>query len=157
MFFGGEKMLIKKMKLLNYKCFEGEYIIEFEQGVNVLVGDNGEGKSTILEAINLALSGIINGKYLRNEISQYLFNTYVIEKYIEELNNSNNKMPMPPFVEIELFFHSDDSEKIKELANFKGTNNSNREDTYGVKLEIKFDDQYLKEYEILLRNKEIKK
>lgn len=60
-------MLIKKMKLLNYKCFEGEYIIEFEQGVNVLVGDNGEGKSTILEAINLALSGIINGKYLRNE------------------------------------------------------------------------------------------
>ncbi|MGL5376735.1 MAG: ATP-dependent nuclease [Cetobacterium sp.] len=149
-------MFIKKMKLLNYKCFEGEYIIEFEQGVNILVGNNGEGKSTILEAINLSLSGIINGKYLRNEISQYLFNTYVIEKYIEKLNNSNNETPMPPIIEIELFFHSDDSEKIKELANFKGTNNSNREDTYGVKLEIKFDDQYLKEYEILLRNKEIK-
>jgi putative ATP-dependent endonuclease of OLD family len=70
-------MSIKKVNIENYKCFEGKFSIDFNHDINILVGNNETGKSTILEAINLALSGVLNGKYLKNELSQYLFNGYV--------------------------------------------------------------------------------
>lgn len=63
-------MYIEKVNIENYKCFGGKFSIEFRDDLNILVGDNETGKSTILEAINLALSGILGRKYLRNELSQ---------------------------------------------------------------------------------------
>ena len=59
-------MKIKKVNIENYKCFKS-FTLDFNDGVNIIVGDNEAGKSTILEAINLALSGLLNGRYLRNE------------------------------------------------------------------------------------------
>lgn len=147
-------MYIEKLNLINYKCFEGKYTIEFKEGVNILVGNNGEGKSTILEGINLTLSGLLNGKYLKNEISQYLFNKNVVKKYIADLK-AGGKQEILPSIEIELFINSKTPEKLKELAILKGNNNSDRLDKHGIKLEIKFDDSYLKEYEILIKDKEI--
>lgn len=147
-------MYIEKLNLINYKCFEGKYTIEFKEGINILVGNNGEGKSTILEGINLALSGLLNSKYLKNEISQYLFNKNIVKKYITDLK-AGGKQEILPSIEIELFINSKSPEKLKELAVLKGNNNSDRSDKYGVKLEIKFDDSYLKEYEILIKDKEI--
>ncbi len=49
--------------------------------MNILVGDNNEGKSTILEAIHLCLTGIFRGKYLRNNLTQ----EYQILKEKEEI------------------------------------------------------------------------
>ena len=37
--------------------------------MNIVVGDNEAGKSTILEAVNLALTGYLNGRNIRNELS----------------------------------------------------------------------------------------
>lgn len=98
-------MYIEKLNLINYKCFEGKYTIEFKEGINILVGNNGEGKSTILEGINLALSGLLNGKYLKNEISQYLFNKNIVKKYITDLK-AGGKQEILPSIEIELFINS---------------------------------------------------
>lgn len=148
------KIYIEKLNIMNYKCFENKYTINFKERINVLVGNNGEGKSTILEAINLVLSGLLNGKYLKNEISQYLFNKNTIKTYIDNLKNQK-EVNILPSIEIELFINSKNPEKLKELALLKGNNNSDRLDTYGIKLEIKFDDNYSKEYEILIKNKEI--
>lgn len=39
-----------------------------EEGLNVVVGDNEAGRSTILEAINLVLTEIIRGKSIWNII-----------------------------------------------------------------------------------------
>ena len=58
-------MRIKKVNIENFKCFKGKFSIEFTDGVNILVGNNEAGKSTILEAIHLGLSGVLNGRYLR--------------------------------------------------------------------------------------------
>ena len=44
-------MNIEKVNIENYKCFDGKFSIEFNQGINILVGDNEAGKSTILEAM----------------------------------------------------------------------------------------------------------
>lgn len=50
-------MFIRKVKIHNFKCYK-DFEITLEEGLNIVVGDNEAGKSTILEAINLALTGI---------------------------------------------------------------------------------------------------
>lgn len=47
---------IKKIKLINYKRFRS-YVIESNDRINILVGDNEVGKSSVLEAVNLVASG----------------------------------------------------------------------------------------------------
>lgn len=50
--------IIKKIRLINFKRF-AEYVIEPNEHINILVGDNEVGKSSILEAIDLVTSGNI--------------------------------------------------------------------------------------------------
>ena len=47
-------MIFKKLKMNNFKSHQNT-IIQFDKGVSVIVGENGAGKSTILEAISFAL------------------------------------------------------------------------------------------------------
>lgn len=64
-------MYISKVKIHNFKCYR-DFEISLSEGLNIVVGDNEAGKTTILEAINLALTGMLNGKSIWNEISQYV-------------------------------------------------------------------------------------
>ena len=54
-------MAIRKIKIHNFKCFR-DFETELNPGLNILVGDNEAGKSTILEAIHLALTGVYCGR-----------------------------------------------------------------------------------------------
>ena len=47
-------MIFTKLKLINFKSHENT-TINFEKGISVIVGENGAGKSTILEGISFAL------------------------------------------------------------------------------------------------------
>ena len=47
-------MIFTKLKLNNFKSHENT-TIRFENGISVIVGENGAGKSTIFEAISFAL------------------------------------------------------------------------------------------------------
>ena len=71
-------MIVKKIIIENFKCFKGKFMLDLNEGINILVGDNESGKSTILEAINLALTGLFNGRYFRNELTQYFFNYEIV-------------------------------------------------------------------------------
>lgn len=138
-------MSIKKVKIQNFKCFKDTFEIELNKGLNILVGNNGTGKSTILEAIHIALTGLYGGRNIRNELSQYLFNKEIIDSYILSVNNGV-ALP-PPFVCIEVFFEdSIDPE-------FKGNNNSERSDCEGIKFEISFNEKYREEYNSLISSK----
>ncbi len=53
-------MWIKKITISNYKAIH-EMNIEFQPGMNLLIGDNGVGKTSILEAITIAFGDFING------------------------------------------------------------------------------------------------
>lgn len=79
-------MSISKLKIKNFKCFSDWFTINFDKGINILVGNNGSGKSTILEAINLVLTGTYHGKSIRNELSQYLFNKDIVDSYVDTIN-----------------------------------------------------------------------
>lgn len=132
---------IKSVHIENYKCFE-KLDIDFNKNVNIIVGNNEAGKSTILEAINLCLSGLINNRYLRNELNEYFFNTNVVKLFLEDSN-----LPPPRFL-IEVYLDSDESATNKDLEILKGSMNSRKENSAGIKLEVCFDDKYQKEYTI---------
>ncbi len=140
-------MHIKKVNIENYKCFKGMFSFTLNPGLNIIVGNNEAGKSTIIEAIHLALTGILNGRYIRNELSQYLFNNDAVKKYVARLS-SGNAMP-PPHVLIEVFFEGED------LPLFEGDGSSKREKECGVVFKIEFDADYQPDYEILVRTGEI--
>lgn len=49
-------MYLSLLKIKNFRCFDGnEHIIAFNKGLNVLVGENDSGKSTIMDAIKIVL------------------------------------------------------------------------------------------------------
>ena len=76
---------IEKIDIVNYKCFKGNFSLNLNEGINIIVGNNEAGKSTIIEAIHLALSGLLNGRYLKNELSQYIFNKEIETMYLDSL------------------------------------------------------------------------
>lgn len=45
---------IKAIKLFNFKRFK-EFSTEFDPTMNIIIGDNEAGKSTLLQAIDIAL------------------------------------------------------------------------------------------------------
>ncbi|MEL7597215.1 MAG: AAA family ATPase [Clostridiaceae bacterium] len=138
-------MALKKIKIENFKIFNGMFELELNAGLNILVGDNEVGKSTILEAIHLALSGIINGKYLYSELTQYLFNNDIVKSYINSLTTPNPQKP--PQINIELYFDVD----TDDIAIFLGNDNSDKDkDACGISFIIGFDEKYNDEYNALL-------
>ncbi|MDZ8117517.1 ATP-dependent nuclease [Pontiella agarivorans] len=134
-------MRIDKINIENFRCFRGKFTLKLNEGVNVLVGDNEAGKSTILEAVNLGLSGVLNGKYLKNQLSPYLFNHQVVDEYIASLNTDQKKSP--PHILIEIFFADD-------FPLFEGNGNSERLKASGLSLKVEFDPDYKSEYEVLV-------
>ena len=47
-------MIFTRLSLKNFKSYD-DAEIKFNEGISVIVGENGAGKSTILEAISFAL------------------------------------------------------------------------------------------------------
>ena len=119
--------------------------IPFNAGKNIVVGNNETGKSTLLEAINLGLTGQLNGRSLMYEMHPFLFNQIAVLTFISELKKGN-KVPAPKFC-IELFFSDDDV-----LAVHKGTNNSLKENVPGLVLSAELDDKFSPEYAAYIKN-----
>ena len=140
---------IEKIIIENFKCFQGKFDLTLNSGLNILVGDNEAGKTTILEAIHLALSGWIYGKYLRTELKQALFNNNIVKNYLESLKGSN-KQP-PPHILIELFFNIEEP-SLKAI--FEGNGNSIKEKACGIQFKISFNEKYMGEYDALLGDSE---
>lgn len=140
-------MAIRKVKIWNFKGFR-QFETEFNPGMNILVGDNESGKSTILEAIHLALTGVYCGRGIRNEISPYLINASARKEYIESLESG---CPLaPPEMKIEMYFAGSID------PSFEGDMNSEKQDKVeGFSFTIGFAKQYQEEYERLIELKDI--
>lgn len=74
-------MHITNVVIKHYRCLL-DSTVDLNPNLNVIVGDNECGKSTLLEAIHLALSGQINGRPIQGELHPYLFNSKVVSQYI---------------------------------------------------------------------------
>jgi putative ATP-dependent endonuclease of the OLD family len=124
-----ERVIVKNYRKL--RCTD----IKLLPDLNIIVGDNESGKSTLLEAINLALKGQINRRPAQYELHPFLFNTECVDEFIE--NQKSGKKGKPPEILIELYFAEHPS-----LADLKGTINSLKEDCPGVSLTIQLDDEH---------------
>ena len=141
-------MKITKLIIENFKCFKNTFTLDLDDGLNLIVGDNEAGKSTILEAINLGLTGVFNGRYTKNQLDQYLFNDQSIIEYLASL--SNDTPLAPPRITIEIHM------KGEGTAHLEGNDNIKKIPSSGVSLLIEFDESFAAEYESLLKNEDIK-
>lgn len=133
-------MQIKKIYIENFKSFQ-KLELDLDAGINILVGNNEAGKSTILEAIHLALTGLLNGKYLKNDLTEYLFNFECIQEY---LTNPESL----PHILIEIFFEDGKYPLFMGNLNYEKKDKEN-----GISFKIAFDEKYQNEYNELLKDK----
>lgn len=127
--------MIEKIKLINYRGFES-LEIPFNSGRNILVGENGVGKSSILTAISYVLSGSFAS--VEKIGFQSLFNVSAIEKFL----NSEREFKELPHLIIELYFtNCADPDNF----NLKGRQNTDKKDAFGLQMMISPNDDYSKE------------
>ncbi|MFY7876172.1 MAG: AAA family ATPase [Pirellula sp.] len=97
--------------------------MNFLRSINTLVGANDTGKSTLIEAINLALMGRVHGKALALGMSPYLINLDATREYVNGVIAATSPPPIPPTMTIEIYL-----EESIDTAILRGTNNLYGED-----------------------------
>lgn len=130
--------MLKKIYISNYRAFRS-LTLDFNPGLNVVVGNNDAGKSTLLEAVHLGLTGRLRGRALEWELSPFLFSQETTSAYVATIQ-AGIAAP-PPSIVIELFL-----EECEENAALRGSNNSLQENTCGLRLEAAFCDDFIEEY-----------
>lgn len=128
-------MFVSNVYISGFKRFGPPTNIALSQGMNVIVGDNGCGKSTVLEAIHMALSGTYRGKSLAQSLTQDLFNNSEVEKYFNAFDKG--EPTIPPEIRIEITFGG----KGKELARFRGDGCADKISAPGVGIVIELDEE----------------
>ncbi len=115
------------------------FTLELNEKLNVIVGDNETGKTSVLEAIALVLTRQYDGRTIDHVIDPYLFNAATVAEYFAQ-RRSNRHTP-PPRILIEAYFHEDASDPA--MAKLKGVNNTRSDDCPGLVLSIEVDDDYV--------------
>lgn len=108
--------MITKIKIYGYRIFK-KFEFQPQQNLNIIVGANESGKSTLLEAMVLGLTGRINGRRVSEELNPYWFNTEIVDEFVT--NRKAGKKVTPPEIRIELYF-----EDRAELQNLCGAINT---------------------------------
>ena len=139
-------MSIERVVISNFKGLK-QTDLQFRPGMNILVGDNETGKSTVLEAINLALSKQINRRDAAYELHPFLFNQSAVRDFITKVNAGQHVEPLA--IEIEIYLIDD-----PKLAEHKGTNNSRRKNCPGVLFRLALDDDFADAYQEYISDKE---
>lgn len=136
--------MITKLIIKNYKRCKN-FTLKCNPSMNILVGDNECGKSTILEALNLVLTRRLNGRIVDAELTPHLFHTDSVAEFVGSVKA---KKPLaPPKIVIEAYLDDDPA-----LATLKGKNNEAGENAAGIRIEIVFNDDYRLEYTKLLED-----
>ena len=104
---------ILKAKIKNFKKFR-EYEIYFDPKRNILVGDNEAGKSTILTAIELVLSG--SKSKVESLGIEALLNAQAVSEFLAGEKNINRL----PTLHIELFLNEADNPDLNGRNNIDG-------------------------------------
>ena len=46
-------MYISQLRIKNFRCFKDDFIVKFNPGMNVIIGANNSGKTTIIRALEI--------------------------------------------------------------------------------------------------------
>ena len=125
---------IKSLHIGGFKKFTS-LDVQFNEHMNVLVGENEAGKSTILDA----LKTVLNQQYRNTDksILRDLFNTQMVAKFKE--NPSVNTLPRI-YIEVELALDL----RQKNASYFYGEvygQRKQQEEKFGIRFECKYDEE----------------
>lgn len=127
---------IKKVKLFNYRRFR-EFVFEPNEHINVIVGDNETGKSTILEAMNLTLLGSV--KRVEKIGIDNILNNDAKNIFLAGDKNFSNL----PEIVVELYFN--DIGCTGDCSYFNGQNNTDEKVEDGIRLICRANENYKSE------------
>lgn len=122
---------ISKLHIEGYRKFVN-FDINFNENVNVLVGENEAGKSTILDALFLVLNQQYRNadkSFIKDLINQKMVDNFLRNPSVENL----------PYIVLELHLCLDTKEKNAEY--FFGENNCAKSEGFGIRFECNFDNE----------------
>ena len=138
-------MTINKLVIKNYKLFR-DTVISLNPDINIFVGENDAGKSTILEALSILTTGKLNGYAFERQLKATFFNSTVRKEYITAI--ANGQTVAPPQIVFEAYFDGD--------ADFKGSNNTLSEDSIGINITVKIAENNTPIYQKMLESGDVK-
>lgn len=139
---------IKEVRIAGFKRFSNLQV-NLTPGINIIVGDNDSGKSTLLEAIVAAVNGQYRGAPLTRNLSEDLFNAELVSDYLGKINSHENCEP--PEILIEIVFDGDED----TVALYRGDCNSKGANESGISLKISLDiDSFAEEYQEFIESGE---
>lgn len=136
---------IKRMTTEGLKKFE-HFDIEFDKNINIIIGENESGKSTILEAINICLNQLY--KNTDKSIIKDLLNINNVKKFEKDPSIENL-----PRIQIEIEFNLDNSSKNNFL--FYGMHNQDENEKYGIKYACELNKEFEQEVFEFIKEKKI--
>lgn len=136
--------MIKKIHIRNYRTIK-DLIWHPKDGMNIIIGNNEAGKSTLLEAMLLTINGRINGRWMGDELNPYWFNLNSVEEFFKQVDDDQEVTP--PSILIEVYFEKEDIPQ-----KLRGKNNYFHEDCPGIKLSIEPDPEYREQFLHYLSN-----
>lgn len=133
-------MHIDKLVIKGFRKFK-DFEINFNKDLNVIVGENETGKSTILEALDLVLNGRnINTEYLDEQI----FNIENLDHFYKKPEYNN----LPRIViEIYLQFNEDDKLNKQYFYGLHYGDKNKSESLAGIRFEARFDEEFKEDFE----------
>lgn len=138
-------MYIRKILVKNYKSLK-DVVIDLNPEVNIFVGNNDAGKSTILEVLSILTTGKLNGFAFDRQLKSTLFNNETRAEYLAEIKKENT--PELPTIILEAYFDDEDPE-------YSGTNNDLGEDCSGIRVEVDMSAMNAATYQKMLEEKQV--
>ncbi len=140
--------MIERVRICGYRKFRD---LDFHPHptFNVLVGNNQAGKSTLLQAISLAVTGRVNGLPASEELHPYWFNRDVVAEFFAA--RAAGHKPAPPTISIEVTLES-----RPEFGELVGANDLLEPTGHapGVRLVVRLNKEYQAEFDAYVEHPE---
>ena len=111
--------MIRELRVSGFRILK-DFVWEPKEGLNILVGANSVGKSTVLDAIELVTRGSIRGQGARRSLSPDWFNKEIVDAFFQELGGPLEGANAPEIKIVAVF--SED----QRLARITGANDPDK-------------------------------
>ncbi len=140
--------MITKVHIRGYRKFKELYLKPHNE-MNIIVGANEAGKSTLLEAITMALTGKFEGVAASDALNPYWFNTEIVDTFFMALSDTKAGDPLPAIPEFRIDIHLEVADG--ESQKMRGIHNMLKEDSVGLSVHAYPDPDYSEEIEQYFR------
>ena len=139
-------MTINKIVVKNYKLLQ-DVVIPLNPEINIFVGDNDSGKSTILEVLCILTTGKLNGYAFERQLKANMFTNSVRKDFIQKISSGEKKAP--PEIVFEAYFDGDPI--------YRGSNNTlSEQDAIGINITVRIAEKNIELYKHMVKNGDVK-